>query len=94
MLIDLVDRRGDRPEFDNVCTGRRNESAVRCAAPGRKFRCAARVFLNRLADGVDQLPRGSEKGLARQMPVELVVHIVRVEDVTDTLLQPVMVPLG
>ena len=79
MFIDFVDARVDWPQFDNVCARRRNESTIRCTAPGRVLRTAPGDFVNAVIDRGGQDAWFSQEWFAGQVPVEVVCQRVLVE---------------
>ena len=94
VLIHFVDRRVYRTEFDYVCSRRRNETAVGRSATGGQFRCFIRLFTNSLRDRFGKFACVCEKRFARQMPVQLVVNIMCIEDGVHSGFECLVIPYG
>ena len=72
-LVDLVNRRVDRAELDDVDAVRRDEAAVGRAAARRQLRLEPRRFADGRLHGLREPARLREERLAGDAPADLVV---------------------
>src|SRR5438445_6137187 len=83
VLIELVDRGVHRTELDHLWTEFGDEAAVGRAARRADLRGGAGDVPDRSAQGLDQLPPGSEIGVPGKRSIILVMAPAAIEDRTN-----------
>ncbi len=87
MLVHLVDGGVDRTQLHHLSAGGGDKAAVTGAAGGGQMRVGAGAFLDRRHGGVHQGAAVGEERLAGQLPLDLVIQAVALQDGFGALAQ-------
>ncbi len=94
MFVDFMNAGIQRPQLDDLGTGRGNEATIGGAAAGIVLGLKAAHRFDRAVSGIDQLAARRQKRIARQPPLQVVFESVFVQDGLSTGLDRGFVEFG
>ena len=86
-LVDLVDRRVDRTDFNDLRADVGDEAPIRGAAGGRKLGVDATNFADRRSRCIGEWAATGQEGTGAKRPFDRIIETVFIENGVETLLQ-------